>query len=85
MKLNELIIGKWYTTGSWSQNSYAKFLEIRDSEFCMSERLLCKEHYKEIYLWSGRGHNFEEVSIEEIRKYLPKDYKFENTMNYYFY
>lgn len=83
MNINELIKDKWYTTIYWRSNSYAKFVCKKNGEFVMSERVYADEYIKGTHSWGNAG-PFSEVSVNEIRKYLPKDYKFDNVINYYF-
>ncbi len=84
MKLKDLKPGKWYTSDNWRSGSYAKFLSDGDNDFKFSESIYKKEYRNIIDNWSDYN-NYKEISISEIRHLLPKDYKFEEEMNYYFY
>lgn len=83
----KFVKGKWYKNLG-STNSIAKLHEIRNkNEFWMYECLYGgKKYHNENNLTYFYINTYTcECSIDEIRHLLPKDHKFEQEFNYYFY
>lgn len=75
IKKENLIVGRWYTSDDWVNGSYAKYLKTDRNQFVYSENIYANIYYKTIYdeSWSMPS-LLTEVSIEDLKQYLPKDY-----------
>jgi len=65
-------VGKWYTSKSWTTNSFVKFYKIRNGDkLVFTEYIKYGEYYNEKDWW--RMYNdIREVSLSEIEEFLPK-------------
>ena len=54
LKPEDLIVGKWYTTESWTEGSHAKFLKLQNGDFYFTAKYYPDEGYVEkLDYWSA--------------------------------
>ena len=73
MKLDELIVGKWYSNEGWTINSFGKFSSYDEKRFYFSEKIF-NGYAKIDDYWSHYGNTYEEVPLGILIKYLPEDH-----------
>ncbi len=73
MRLDELIVGKWYSNEGWSLDSFAKFKSYDFKGFYFSESVFNNYIHRDDY-WSHYGDTYEEVSLEKLIEFLPIDH-----------
>ena len=87
MLLNRMkfVKGQWYKNHN---DNYAKFDYISGTYRFNFTECIQKDKYKvEINWWviDDKDCKWRNIDINEIKHLLPKDYKFEQELNYYFY
>lgn len=80
----ELIVGKWYTSSEWSDNSYIKYKSGELGKTIRGTDSYIKKSCKGATSWFGVN-SMRAATIEELKKYLPKDYKFNEEIEYEIY
>ncbi len=81
----EFIKGKWYRAEEWTHTNVARCSKSVNSEFNYDSFINSQNEYVIHNSHLLKNLEYKEVSISEIKHLLPKDYKFEQEMNYYFY
>ena len=81
----EFVKGKWYHSPKWD----GFYIKVDSFD---GGKIYCKEtirnnagHQFRDYSYDSSLETYKQISISEIRHLLPKDYKFEQEFNYYFY
>ena len=79
MRKEDFIEGKWYVSSFWQIFKAAKFKRFTaGGDFMYSQAIENNNNFKtnENYTNSDKGNwsSFKEVSIEELKEYLPKDH-----------